>query len=287
MGCNNSVAASGNKPLLLRFNDAKVKARLQEVLLKSFDGISIVGLPTIVKGEYTLNDAPEPLQDLHYGIEDYLAAAPMRLLKISSVLSSTALTCYEDVKSTDYLEIAYSKVTDDMWQRIVALSWRWNKSKPKTKASEFSPMSSDQFEELCAILREAEKHGLEWIWIDWSCVVQYVGDPIIEIQRSRLYYMVRRSSNSSTQSLADTPTLLMQRCGAFIVVSDFTDIPDSGPVKVLLVKVLRKLKKSVGEKGDEDSVIEQALVKVLEVVLEKKTVASLEYFCRAWTLAVS
>ena len=77
----------------------------------------------------------------------------------------------------------------------------------------------------------------------------------------------------------------MQRCGAFIVVSDFTPIPDSGPVKVLLVKVLRMLKKSVGEKGDEDSVIEQALIKVIEVVLEKKTVASLEYFCRAWTLA--
>jgi hypothetical protein len=69
----------------------------------------------------------------------------------------------------------------------------------------------------------------------------------------------------------------MQRCGAFIVVSDFTPIPDSGPVKVLLVKVLRMLKKSVGEKGDEDSVIEQALTQVIEVVLEKKTVASLEY----------
>ena len=84
-----------------------------------------------------------------------------------------------------------------------------------------------------------------------------------------------------------TPLFLVQRCGAFIVVSDFTPIPDSGPVKVLLVKVLRMLKKSVGEKGDEDSVIEQALAKVIEVVLEKKTVASLEYFGRAWTLAVS
>ena len=46
------------------------------------------------------------------------------------------------------------------------LSWRWNKSKPKTKSLGFSPMSSDQFEELRAILREAEKHGLEFIWID-------------------------------------------------------------------------------------------------------------------------
>jgi hypothetical protein len=165
MGCNNSVAASGSKPLLLHFNDTKVKARLQEVLLKSVDG-SIVGLPTIVKGEYTLNDAPEPLQDLHYGIKDYLAAAPMRLLKITSILSSSALTCYEDVKSTDYLEIAYSKVTDAMWQKTVALSWRWNKSKPKTKSSGFSPMSSAQWEELRAILKEAEKHGLEFIWID-------------------------------------------------------------------------------------------------------------------------
>ena len=88
-----------------------------------------------------------------------------------------------------------------------------------------------------------------------------------------------------TQILTHSLTLFMQRCGAFVVVSDFTDIPDSGPVKILLVKVLRMLKKSVGEKGDEDSVIEQALIKVLEVVLEKKTVASLEYFCRAWTLA--
>jgi hypothetical protein len=79
----------------------------------------------------------------------------------------------------------------------------------------------------------------------------------------------------------------MQRCGAFIVVSDFTPIPDSGPVKVILVKVLRMLKMSVGEKGDEDSVIEQALAKVIEVVQEKRTVASLEYFGRAWTLAVS
>jgi hypothetical protein len=69
MGCNNSVAASGSKPLLLHLNDAKVKARLQEVLLKSFDG-SIVGLPTVVKGEHTLNDAPEDLQDLHYGLKD-------------------------------------------------------------------------------------------------------------------------------------------------------------------------------------------------------------------------
>ena len=56
MGCNNSVAASGNKPLLLYVNDAKVKARLQEVLLKSVYGIGIVGLPTVVKGEHTLND---------------------------------------------------------------------------------------------------------------------------------------------------------------------------------------------------------------------------------------
>jgi hypothetical protein len=79
----------------------------------------------------------------------------------------------------------------------------------------------------------------------------------------------------------------VQCCGAFIVVSDFTPIPDSGPVKVLLVKVLRMLKKTMGEKGDEDSVIEQALVKVLKVILEKETVASLEYFGRAWTLAVS
>ena len=79
----------------------------------------------------------------------------------------------------------------------------------------------------------------------------------------------------------------MQRCGAFVVVSDFTDIPDSGLVKVLLVTVLRMLKKSVGEKGEEDSVIEQALTQVIEVVLEKKTVASLEYLGRAWTLAVS
>ena len=71
------------------------------------------------------------------------------------------------------------------------------------------------------------------------------------------------------------------------MVSDFTPIPDSGPVKVLLVKVLRMLKKTMGEKGDEDSVIEQALVKVLKVILEKETVASLEYFGRAWTLAVS
>jgi hypothetical protein len=224
-----------------------------------------LGLPTIVKGSHKLSDLPENLQDLHYGIPDSIASAPMRLLKISSVLKSSAPVCFEDINSENYLEVPYSKVTDDTFQKTVSLSWRWHESKPASKEDGFTPMSPDQWEELCGILQEAEKRGMEYCWIDWSCVPQYIGDSMIEIQRSRLYYM---------------------RSGALVVVSDFTSIPDSGPVKVILVKALRLLNKTAAEKGS-NSVVEQALIKILETVIEKRTVASLEYFGRAWTLAVS
>lgn len=126
-------------------------------------------------------------------------------------------------------------------------------------------MSEHQWEELRAILQEAVKQGMEYVWVDWSCVQQYTGDSMVEIQRSRLYYM---------------------RSGALAVVSDFASIPDSGPIKVILVKVLRMLQKAVDDdKAGDNSLAEQALVKILEVVLEKRIVASLEYFGRAWTLA--
>lgn len=264
MGCTTSRTV-GSRPI--RFDEAKVRARLQEALRSMSDtqAALAIGLPTISKGSLTLESLPQSLQDLHHGIPDSLASAPMRLLKIACILNSSAPTCFEDVSSEHYEEIPYSKVTDSIFQRTVCLSWRWHKSKPTSKQDGFSPMSEHQWEELRAILQEAVKQGMEYVWVDWSCVQQYTGDSMVEIQRSRLYYM---------------------RSGALAVVSDFASIPDSGPIKVILVKVLRMLQKAVDDdKAGDNSLAEQALVKILEVVLEKRIVASLEYFGRAWTLA--
>lgn len=69
------------------------------------------------------------------------------------------------------------------------------------------------------------------------------------------------------------------RCGSFVVVSDFNSIPDSGPVKIILTTVLLLLEEAIAA-NKEDSLAEQALAKVLKVIMEKSTVASLEYFGR-------
>ena len=63
------------------------------------------------------------------------------------------------------------------------------KPKPMPKPIDgFSPMSDDQWSELLELVQYGQDVGFKFIWIDWSCVTQYIGNPMTEVLRSKLYY---------------------------------------------------------------------------------------------------
>ena len=143
-----------------------------------------------------------------------LASAPMRLLLINSVLEwPSGLKVFEDTDtSADCLVIPYNEVSEEQWGRTMVLTWRWGKAKPMpSPITGFSPMSDDQWSELLELMRIGLESGMEYIWIgesvvsspyallmldsescflliDWSVVPQYLGDPMTEVLRSKLFY---------------------------------------------------------------------------------------------------
>lgn len=132
---------------------SRIKSRLQLALQSMSQDDSngaALGLPTItLEGHVSLPNLSENLKNLHYGMTGVIRTQPMRLLKISSALSSATPTCFEDVDPGDFIQCR------------------------------------DQWDELCAILRAAERVGFAFVWVDWSCVVQ-VGDNMRQIYSDRL-----------------------------------------------------------------------------------------------------
>ncbi|EFJ50789.1 hypothetical protein VOLCADRAFT_103851 [Volvox carteri f. nagariensis] len=208
-----------------------------------------------------LNGLPECLCDLHDGMPPAIQQTPMRLLKIKAVLTWKILKAYEDVEpETECHQLPYMDTDDDLWKRVVTVSWRWSEQKPAEHKKDFSPMSNAQFQELCTLLKFAGDNGIDYVWIDWSCVPQYSEDSMVEVHRSKVFYA---------------------RARAMRVLPTFRPLPAEGPVRLILVKA----KKVLSKRADAGSVRCAVASSIVAAILAKNMVAGREYFGRVWTLA--
>jgi len=201
--------------------------------------------------------------NLHVGLDRSILAAPVRLVRIDAILQAWShLLLYEDVPEADYLEAPYKEMGDELWSRVAVLSWRWSRPKARERTEGWSPMSEHQFVELKRTLGRAARHGLELVWIDWSCVPQYTGDPIVEIHRSRLYYA---------------------RARLLVVLPDFRPLGASPVLRLVLTNAKRLVDAddAAGDAALEHSLVSEALARILD----SDMIASREYFGRVWTLA--
>ncbi len=129
-----------------------------------------LGAPMVASAEecVLLDNLPDCLLDLHDGMPPLIQSTPMRLLKIKSVLSWKLLKVYEEVDvETECLEMPYIETDDELWKRVVTVSWRWGEQKNAVYLKDFSPMSDAQFAEMAMLLKMAEEKGVEYVWIDW------------------------------------------------------------------------------------------------------------------------
>ncbi len=214
-------------------------------------------------GLLRLDQLPEAIADLHEMPPD-LAVANMRLLRIASLQQWASLKVYEDVVASDCLELPYSSVSEQQWATTLVLSWRWGLPKPMPHSVPgFSPMTPAQWSELCNLLANAARSGIEFAWVDWSCVPQYGADSMVEVLRSKVFYA---------------------RAASMVILTTFEELPGSGSVRLMLRKALRELQK-ISEQDPESKFVEQLVALTLQAMLDKGIVASREYFGRAWTLA--
>ncbi|GLC57930.1 hypothetical protein PLESTB_001290900 [Pleodorina starrii] len=193
--------------------------------------------------------------------------ADMRLLKIAAVLNWSQLKVYEDVDAeAEALQVPYADTDDELWKRVVTISWRWAKRKPGANEPGFSPMSDIQFRELKATLQHAVDSGAEYVWIDWSCVPQdYSVDSMVEVLRSKVFYA---------------------RARFMYILPTFEDLPE-GPVGVILDEARKVLgTRASAAAADETESLQCAVAEsVIGAILEKNRTAGREYFGRVWTLA--
>lgn len=149
---------------------------------------SSLGPPNAVPLEAAQLDAlPESISDLHHGMPRALHEAPMRFLLVDTVLGWRQLKVYEDVQvEHECMEKPYKLVNEGDWRAAAVLSWRWAHPKPYPQQPGFSPMSDAQYAELQGLLRHVSRQGIKYVWIDWSCVPQYVTESMVEVLRSRV-----------------------------------------------------------------------------------------------------
>ncbi len=225
---------------------------------------ALVGAPTLSKGSLKLNQLPGAIRDLDLMPPD-LANANMRLISINSLLKWASLKVYEDVEAFDCLQLPYSSVTDDQWAATLVLSWRWGKPKPMPdRVPGFSPMSAAQWGELHYLLANAARSGIEFVWVDWSCVPQYSGgveSSMIEVLRSKVYYA---------------------RAASMVVLPTFEELSTSA--RLILGRAHRELQE-VSKQDPKSKFVEQLVALAIQDMLNKGTVARRDYFGRAWTLA--
>ncbi|GLI64316.1 hypothetical protein VaNZ11_007541 [Volvox africanus] len=224
---------------------------------------SALGPPAISSAEecMVLNRLPECLCDLHDGMPPAIQQTPMRLLKITAVMSWTFLKVYEEIDPvTECLQVPYVDTDDDIWKEVVTVSWRWSEQKPAVYQQAFSPMSPEQFLEFSTLLKFAQENGIKYAWIDWSCVPQYAEDSMIEVHRSKVFYA---------------------RARAMRVLPTFRPLPAEGPVRLILVKA----KKVLSKRAEAGSIRCAVAASIIAAILAKNLVAGREYFGRVWTLA--
>eukprot|EP00873_Tetraselmis_striata_P006968 jgi/Tetstr1/427232/TSEL_017419.t1 len=199
--------------------------------------------------------------NLHVTLPDDLSKPPMRLVHIYPVVNHwQTLPVYETMPERDYIEVPYCEASNTYWDVTCMLSWRWANGKSPDIDEAASPMSEQQFSELQRKLKLAADAGMKYVWIDWCCVPQYDGNPMVEIHRSRLYYA---------------------RARALIVLPGFRALSETPMMVILLTHAQLMLAKSTGEDVASDRLIAQALKRIIDA----KACASREYFGRVWTLA--
>eukprot|EP00873_Tetraselmis_striata_P044712 jgi/Tetstr1/464976/TSEL_009708.t1 len=199
--------------------------------------------------------------NLHVTLPDDLSKPPMRLVHIYPVVNHwQTLPVYETMPERDYIEVPYCEASNTYWDVTCMLSWRWANGKSPDIDAAASPISEQQFSELQRKLKLAADAGMKYVWIDWCCVPQYDGNPMVEIHRSRLYYA---------------------RARALIVLPGFRALSETPMMVILLTHAQLMLAKSTGEDVASDRLIAQALKRIIDA----KACASREYFGRVWTLA--
>ncbi|GLC57946.1 hypothetical protein PLESTB_001292800 [Pleodorina starrii] len=133
-------------------------------------------------------------------------------------------------------------------------------------------MSEIQFLEMKALLQHAvDSSGVEYVWIDWSCVPQYSKDSMVEVHRSKVFYA---------------------RARFMYILPTFEDLPEEGPVRVILAKAQSVLSSrasnaaGAGDAANETESLQCAVAEsVIGAILEKNRTPGREYFGRVWTLA--
>ena len=195
-----------------------------------------------------------PLRDAHSSLPEALREHPVRLIKIRSLLSWPTLLMHENVPADAYQEVKYSELSDG-WDNTVVVSWRWSVPKPAAYDPDYSPMADDQLADLKAGLEQAIDVGHEFVWIDWCCVPQYDGDPMVEIARSRLFYA---------------------RARTMLVIPTKLDIPQQPFVAVFTEALLDNL-----SAGSSRSNARNIAHEVLQEILKDGRLAKQQYFGRA------
>ena len=144
-----------------------IRARAIASIIKKDPMLPALGPPKMDSKRFRLDKLPDIISAHHIGMPPALAAAPMRLLLIKSVVNWASLKVFEDLDtSADCLVIPYSQVTEEHWARTMVLTWRWGKPKPMPNPIiGFSPMSDDQWTELLELMRLGHESGMEYIWI--------------------------------------------------------------------------------------------------------------------------
>ena len=226
-----------------------------------------LGPPDLRPATKTLQELPDCISDLHHGMSRDLKDADMRLIRISAMLDWPSLKVYEEVSPADCMQQPYKAADEETWSRTVVLSWRWGSPKPETLQPGFSPMTQPQMAELTAVLRYALDAGLQFAWIDWCCVPQYSDGIMVEVLRSKVYYA---------------------RAAVMVVLPTFHAISGNDIVQVILQRTLAALQGRTRNPADRRShahMLSTTAATVMESIIDKGTVASNDYFGRAWTLA--
>lgn len=201
--------------------------------------------------------------NLHDGMSKDYKDLPMRLLAIDYVVRASYIASYEEVPSCHYLQMPYSETTQELWNQVAVVSWRWGMAKPDKMTTGFSPMSRVQLQELQRYL--ALSDNLQYVWIDWSCVPQYDIDPMFEVARSKLFY---------------------SRARVMVIIPEYLPLPEEHLMRVMISSAVRALARGVpGTAGETDEENQQMAYKGLKHVRESGIYASFGYFGRVWTLA--
>ncbi|GLC67053.1 hypothetical protein PLESTF_000509700 [Pleodorina starrii] len=294
MGCSSSrvdpephqqQASSDDKPAIKDKPSLKaVHEGIASQVQAPTTAVAALGQPHLTAGNQAsqaLGRLPACLRDLHHSMPPAIRRANMRLLKIAAVLKCSQLKVYENVDAeaealqavgTHWLQVPYAGTDDELWKRVVTISWRWAKPKPGVYESNFLPMSEIQFLEMKALLQHAvDSSGVEYVWIDWSCVPQYSEDSMVEVHRSKVFYA---------------------RARFMYILPTVEDLPEEGPVRVILAKAQSVLSSrasnaaAAGAAADETESLQCAVAEsVIGATIEKNRTAGREYFGRVWTLA--